>query len=105
MTTQFTRPNPASARSRKLPRTESPTSKAPVMTAVVTATPAAGHPNTAEHDLKLRRITSLTSSDHDGQRFLALLDSQVGLGGQPASGPAQSVIGRFDLHSAGVLFL
>ena len=64
-----------------------------------------GHPDTAQHDLELRAVAALPGGDHDRQRFLPLLAGQVDLGGQPAAGPAQPVIGRLRLDAAGRLGL
>jgi hypothetical protein len=48
--------------------------------------------STVQHDLKLRRITTLARGDHQRQRFLRLLGGQVQLGGQPTPRPSQCMI-------------
>jgi hypothetical protein len=55
--------------------------------------------------LELGAIAPLARGDQDRQGFLALLAGQVHLGGQPATGAAQAVIGGLGLHPAGRLGL
>ena len=64
------------------------------------AGPGPRHPDAPEHGLELRAVAALPGGDHDGQRLLALLAGQVDLGGEPAPGPAQPVIGRLLGHPA-----
>jgi hypothetical protein len=45
---------------------------------------------------QLRAVTALAGGHHDRQRPLALLDRQVQLAGQPATGPPERVIGGLD---------
>jgi len=64
-----------------------------------------GNPDRFQDRLELRGITPLTDRDHHGQRLLPLLDRQVDLAGQPAPGPAKSVVARLDEDPAGRLLL
>lgn len=73
----------------------------PVRAGAWAPTATARHPQAMEHGLKLRRIVPLPGSDHDRQGFLTLLASQMRLGGQPASGSAESVVVRLDGDPAG----
>ncbi|WP_344057152.1 hypothetical protein, partial [Microbispora corallina] len=43
---------------------------------------------------ELRAVAALTGGEHDRQRLQPLLARQVQLGGQPAAGTPQRVIGR-----------
>ena len=62
--------------------------------AVAGPSPAqAGHRDLVQDSSELRAVPALPGGDHDRQRFLALLNGQVDLGGQAAAGPAQRVIG------------
>jgi hypothetical protein len=64
-----------------------------------------GDPDRFQDRLELRGIAPLPGRDHDGQRLLALLDGKVNLAGQPAPGPAESVVGRLDEDAAGRFLL
>jgi hypothetical protein len=64
-----------------------------------------GDPDAPEHGLELRAVPALARRDDDGQGFLPLLARQVHLGGQPAAGPAQAMIGRLVIDAAGRLGL
>jgi hypothetical protein len=61
------------------------------------ARPDASDTDTVQHGLELRTVTPLPRGHHQRQRLLPLLDSQMGFGGEPASGSTQRVIGGFDL--------
>jgi hypothetical protein len=45
----------------------------------------AGYPDILRHGLELRRVAALPGRHHDGHGLLALLDSHVQLGGEPAT--------------------
>ena len=64
-----------------------------------------GHPDGLQHGLELRGIPALARGDQHRQRFLVLLAGQVHLGGQPAPGAAQAMIGRLLAGAAGRLGL
>ena len=49
---------------------------------------------------KLGAVATLAGGDQDRQRPLATLDRQMQLGGQPAPGPPQAMVGRLDVHPA-----
>jgi len=63
--------------------------------------PRPGHGDALQRGLELRAVAALARGDQDRQRFLVLLAGQVGLGGQPAAGAAQGVVGRLGVHPAG----
>lgn len=62
--------------------------------------PIRGHSHFLQHRFKLRRVPALPCCDHDGHGFLALLDGQVQLGGEPAARASQSVIPRLGENTA-----
>jgi hypothetical protein len=62
-----------------------------------------GHSDRLQNRLELRGVTPLLGRDHDGQPLLPLLDGEVDLGGEPAPGPSESMIGRLDGDSTGRL--
>jgi hypothetical protein len=72
----------------------------PIRSGARAAGPVAGHAYGFEHRGELRRVAALGRRDQDGQRLLALLAGQVDLRGQPAPGPAESVIGRLGGQAA-----
>jgi len=64
------------------------------------APPRARHSDPGHDRLELWAVAALARGDHHRQRPLALLDRQVQLGGQPAPGPPQAMVGRLDVHPA-----
>ena len=69
------------------------------------ATVGSGHPDAVQDGGELWAVPTLPGGDQDGQRFAALLTSQVQLRGQATPRPAQRVIGRFDAANAAGWFL
>ena len=84
-------PGAAGRRGWRATRTPCPPAPGPGGCGPAPAQP--GHADRVQHGLELWAVAPLPGGDHDGQRFLALLAGQVNLGGQPAAGPAQPVIG------------
>jgi len=66
----------------------------PVRSGPGRATTEAGHPDPVKDHSELRAVSPLPRSEHDRERLLPLLTAQMQLGGQPAPGPAQRVVGR-----------
>lgn len=54
--------------------------------------PDARHGYFLQHGLELRRVAALTGRDHNRHGLLALADSQVQLGREPAARASHSVI-------------
>lgn len=65
--------------------------------------PRPGHPDRLQGWLELRGVTPLPGRDQHRQRLLPLLDGEVDLGGQPASGTSETMVGRLDGPTAGRL--
>src|SRR5688500_3284493 len=65
--------------------------------------PEPGHPDAAEHGLKLRGVAALSGRDDHGQHLLGLLNGQVQLGGQSAARPPETVVVGFPEDAAGRL--
>src|SRR5439155_23000139 len=65
----------------------------------------AGHPDALQHGGELGAVAALPGRDVRGQRLLALLAGQVQLGGQPAAGAAEPVVGRLLIDPARRLLL
>jgi hypothetical protein len=57
------------------------------------ARPDTWYPDLAQHRLELGAVATLPGGDDDRQRLAALLAAQVQLGGPPATGATQTVIG------------
>ena len=60
-----------------------------------------GNPDSIQDSRELRAVTPLTRSDHQRQRFTALLARQVQFRGPPAARAPQTMIGRLDNDPAG----
>ena len=60
----------------------------------------ARHPDVAQHRRELGAVTVLAGGQDDRQGPLATFDGQMELGGQPASGAPECVVGRLVVDSA-----
>lgn len=69
------------------------------------ARPDAGHADGLQDGLELRGVPALPGRDHDRHGLLALLDSQVQLGGQAAARASEPVVAGLDGDAAGRLLL
>lgn len=68
----------------------------PVGSPAGSPTPQPWHPDGLQDRFELRGVTPLPGRDQHRQGLLPLLDSEVDLGRQPASGASETVVGRFD---------
>ena len=62
-----------------------------------------GHAERGQQRVQLRRVARLAGRDGDDQGSAAPVDQRVGLGRQPAAGPADAVIARFVLTTLLIL--
>ncbi|GAA1553634.1 hypothetical protein GCM10009731_04860 [Streptomyces globosus] len=67
--------------------------------------PNRAHPDRLQDRFELRGITTLPGCNQHGQRLLAVLDSEVDLGSQAASGASEAVVGRLGGYATWRLLL